>query len=47
MQSFAMFVLKEVTFGKPESVLCFVHYLRSTFIVVMQEIVLLVVQVGA
>jgi hypothetical protein len=46
MQSFAIFVLKEVTFGKPESVLCFVHYLRSTVIVVMQEILLRIVQVG-
>jgi hypothetical protein len=47
MQSFATFVLKEVTFGKPESVLCFVHQLRSTVTVVMQEIVLRIVQVGA
>jgi hypothetical protein len=46
MLSFAMFVLRKVAFGKPGSVLCFVHYLRSTVIVVMQEIVLCIVQVG-
>ena len=36
----------KITIGKPERVLCFVRYLRSTVIVVMLEIVLCNIQVG-
>jgi hypothetical protein len=46
MKCFAMFILNKVVNRKPERVLCFMHYLRNTLIVVREEIVLCIVQVG-